>query len=115
MSLNRCSVFDKMPRKTLLALLGSKQVKLIHKNTIVSYTEANGQVKQYKVVEDFGDTVKVTDGVEILIIDKKEAITGNETFLDKFDTWRVSSYDSKRREVCVAAFGKVHFNITYQF
>lgn len=113
MAINRCSTFDRLPRKTLLAMLGSKQVILIPANTVVSYTDTSGITKQYKVVTDFGTTVKITDGVEILIIDKSKAITGNEIFLDKFDTWRISSFDSKRKEVCVAIKGKVNSSITY--
>lgn len=113
MSLNRCSVFDRLPKKTLLAWLGSKQVKLLPKNSFVTYTNTLGVVKRYQVVADFGDTVKVTDGVETFEIPKSEAITGNEIFLDKFDNWNISSYDGKRREVCVAITGKVPVTVIY--
>ncbi len=113
MAINRCSVFDRMPKNTLLAILGSKQVKLIPTNTVVSYTDDSGRTKNYKIVEDFGTTVKITDGTETLTIDKSKAITGNEIFLDKFDTWDINSFDSKRKEVCVAIKGKVNSSITY--
>jgi hypothetical protein len=101
---SRCSVFERLSKKTLLALVKAPSVIPIQVGERVEYTDENGRSTRYRVtaVGSGGITLDV-NGTDLLV-QRSQIKTNDPPFLlDSIpdDNWKITSFDSKTRVACV--------------
>lgn len=102
---NRCSVYDRLSKKTLLALVKAPSVIPIVVGERVEYTDANGRTGRYRVfaVGSGGITLEYND--TLLVVQRAEIKTNDPPFLlDNIpeENWSIVSFDAKSKVACVA-------------
>jgi hypothetical protein len=101
---SRCSVFERLSKKTLLALVKAPSVIPVTVGERVQYTDANGRTGRYRVaaVGSGGITLEVNG--DLLVVQRSQIKTNDPPFLlDNIpeENWHITSFDSKTRVACV--------------
>jgi hypothetical protein len=102
---NRCSVYERLSKKTLLALVRAPSVIPIVVGERVEYVDPDGRTGRYRVhkVGSGGITLEVGD--TLLLVQRSEIKTNDPPFLlDNIpeESWSIVSFDAKARVACVA-------------
>jgi succinylglutamate desuccinylase len=100
---NACIPLGRISKKTVLAILDLNNN--IKAGDTVAWTTPSGQVKEYRVSSVQANTVTLNVGNELVIVDKKDVKTKNQSnsLLTQIDEseWEIISFNPNKREVCI--------------
>lgn len=101
----RCSVFERLSKKTLLALVKAPSVIPINVGERVEYTDADGRTFRYRVAAVGSGGITLDANGTDLVVQRSQIKTNDPPFLlDNIpdENWSIVSFDSKTRVACVA-------------
>lgn len=101
---SRCSVRERLSKRTLLALVGAPSVIPITVGERVSYTDASGKTDQYRVAAVGSGGITLEINGEAKVVQRSQIKTSDPPFLlDSIpdENWSITSFDSKTRVACV--------------
>lgn len=113
-----CTAQHRISKQTVLAMLRSKTVVGPFVGDTVSYTDATGKTKQYRVASVSKNEVGLNTSSGVMMVDRLKVHTNDQDlFLDKLDLdqWSITSFDPDSRIVCIdvtTASGKNHVTVT---